>query len=527
VIKEFEKGIDFVMGNVLVKSLRMGCEFLNTPRTTLEGMLRHWEPNAFSHNSVGYFYTRKVQELCPFNVNNKATMDIEFLLDAASKFNFIKIEKTFGCFEDGRDTTTGKSQSKLDYWQPSTFLYMDKYISTIPDEKRDKFFEDRRNGFALMQAHMNRLNQDRLDLIPVSNIPLISVIIPTYNSAKYIEKAVDSILTQGLINLEVIIIDDASTDNTQDLLKKKYLYNPMIKMILHSKNKKQGESRNTGLNVAKGKYIFFLDSDDWLEHETLNYLASIAEEYNAEIVACGIKKVWENNNIEKYHSFAFSSNGGRDALNHFIDYRIGSIVWNKLYLREFIENNKLRFVDSYGKEDVIFTVEAIYACKKYISVNNYFCNYLQRNDSCINSIPNIAHLSSYIQLYSDMIDFVQKIDLCNDKEGEKICQTLIKPHCADDVFPRLINYIRTRTPAEWEQDCLIACKKTLGIKGYALSSFMIEAMRSKTEYVVKENKPMGIFSLKRIIKKYLGTMVHGKFRQSLRKIYYTLRLNRL
>lgn len=526
VIEEFKKGAEFVVGNVLVKSLRLGCEFINTPRITLEGMLRHWEPNAFSHNSLGYFYTRKVQKSCPFNSKNNITMDIEFLLDAASKFTFVKVENTLGCFEDGINTTTGKSQARLDYWQPDMFPYINKYLPLLSEVERTNFLKERRKGFALMQAHMNRLNEERFKLIPTPNIPLISVIIPTYNSAKYIERAVDSILAQGLKNLEVIIIDDASTDNTQDVLRSKYLNNHTVKIILHDKNKKQGESRNTGLNIAKGKYIFFLDSDDWIESKALSHLASIAEEYNVEIVACGINMVWENNKSEKYHAFAFSTKGGRDALNHFIDYRIGSIVWNKLYLREFIERNKLRFVDSYGKEDVIFTLQSVYVCKKYISINNYYCNYFQRSDSCLHSKQTLIHLSSYIQLYSDMIQFIEKIGICSDAEGEKICFDLLKSHCANDVYPRLVDYIQTRSSVVWENECLLACKKVLGVKGYALSSFIVEAMRDKTKYVALENKPINAFSLKRIIKNHFGSIIHGKFRQPLRKIYYTLRLNR-
>lgn len=70
VMAVFEKGASFVVGNVLVMSPRLGTEFINTPRTTLDGMLRHWEPNAFCYNPVGYFYTREVQEHCPFNIHN-------------------------------------------------------------------------------------------------------------------------------------------------------------------------------------------------------------------------------------------------------------------------------------------------------------------------------------------------------------------------------------------------------------------------------------------------------------------------
>ena len=378
VVEEFKKGAEFVVGNILVKSPRLGSEFLNTPRTTLEGMLRHWEPNAFCHNPVGYFYARKVQEGYSFNAKSYATQDLEFLLYSASKFPFVKIEKTLGCFEDTVHTKTGKTQSRLDYWRPGNFPYLEKYVDSMSIDKRVRYKADRRKGYSDLQAHMNTLNKDVSKLLKLESIPAISVIIPTYNCAQYIRRSIDSVLSQGLKNLEVIIVDDASTDDTRDVLDKYFGANNQIKRIVHPENKKLGGARNTGMDVAKGKYLFFLDADDWLEKKSLVHLASIAETYGAEIVACGVNKSWENGRVVRYHSEAFACEGGIEALHHLADYRIGSIVWNKLYLREFIEENKLRFVPQYFHEDVMFTTNAVYLCKKYISINELYYNYFQR-----------------------------------------------------------------------------------------------------------------------------------------------------
>jgi len=141
VIKEFNKGAKFVVGNIEVKSPRLKANFINTPRTTLKGMLRHWEPNAFPVNPVGYFYLKEIQKKCPFNIKNKYTMDLEFLIDVSSKYNFTKIEKTLGCFEDGTDTKTGVSQSKLDYWQIKNFPYIDKYLDIFSNEENRNFLK--------------------------------------------------------------------------------------------------------------------------------------------------------------------------------------------------------------------------------------------------------------------------------------------------------------------------------------------------------------------------------------------------
>lgn len=528
VIGEFKKGADFVMGNILVKSLRLGCEFINVPRTTLEGMLRHWEPNAFSHNSLGYFYTRRVQESCPFNSKNNITMDMEFLLDAASKFSFVKVEKVLGCFEDGVNTTTGKSQAKLDYWHPDMFPYMDKYLLLLSEAERSKFLGERRKGFALMQAHMNRLNQSDFKFISAEDLPLISVIMPTYNCAKYICRSIDSILSQELKNIEIIIIDDVSTDGTIDLLKRNYANNPLIKIISQLKNERQGVARNRGLDLAKGKYIFFMDSDDWIEKGCLLHLSSIAEKYNAEMVACGIDKVWEGGRSEWYHSCAFSCKGGREALYYLADYQIGSVVWNKLYLRQFIEDNKLRFITSYCHEDVMFTASAVYLCKKYISINDLYYKYFQRETSTINSRQSEFHLKSHLRLYFDMVSFIEQIRLCDDPEGEKLCQSLLKAHCSNEVFPRIVNYVKTRTASEWERECQIACCEIFGVKGYALASFMIDAMKQRDtrQVVLTEENHEEKTGLKKFIKKHFDFIVHSKLRRPLKRVYYAFKLNK-
>lgn len=492
VIEEFKKGAKFVIGNVLVKSPRLKCEFINVPRITLEGMLRHWEPNAYSHNPVGYFYSREVQEMCPFNKDNYATMDLEFLLDTASKFEFTRINKTLGCFEDGIDTKTGKTQLRLDYWCPSNFPYIDKYLWIFNEEQKVKFMDDRRNGYVIMQSYMNKINQNYMELIPAKDIPLISIIIPTFNCSQYLCKAVDSVLSQELENFEIIIIDDASTDNTQEIFEKNYKKNSKIKMIIHQENKMLGAARNNGISVAKGKYIFFLDSDDWMEKGALIHLASIAEQYNADIVDCGIQKVFENGKIKPYHANAFSCNGGIEALYHFADYRIASIVWNKLFSLDFINKNKLSFISSYWFEDVMFTINAIYKCKKYISIDNIYMNYFQRSSSYSNSRPTLLNLESNINIYIEIINFIKRIDLCKDEAGRDLCARLLRSHCSNDVFPKMLRYVKSYSNEEWEGQCRSICYERLGVEGYAIADLLIYSLNNiktdaHSQYIMEHN----------------------------------------
>ena len=543
VIEEFKKGAKFVIGNILVKSPRLKTEFLNTPRITLEGMLRHWEPNAFCHNPVGYFYVREVQENCPFNVENYATMDLEFLLDTASKFVFHKVEYTLGCFEDGIKTKTGVTQSRLDYWKPSTFPYLQKHLNGLSIEEKNNYEIDRRNGYVLMQEHMNKLSDYDSKLVNNNKYPLISVIIPTYNCEKYICRAIDSVLSQDFDNIEMIIVDDVSTDNTVKLISEKYGNN--VDIIVKERNEKQGAARNTGLDRARGKYIFFLDADDWIEKGCLKHLCSVAEAYNSEVVACGVNKAWENGRKEFYHGYSLSCDDFNESMNYLIDYRIGTIVWNKLYLRDFIERNKLRFIVPHWHEDVIFSFGVFFLCKSYISISNPYYNYFQRIDSTVNGKQTILHLESYLRLYIDIVTLFKENEINNRTLNTSTYYKLLNAHCSSFIYPQLIRYAKSNK--DWKNDIVYVCMKMLGLNGLAIADFVVMVIAEKIDFYSnfkKENDFMrnkeisifsklfvniyrkiisALFSPRQCFQKYWHKLLNSSLRQLVRKVWYWLR----
>ena len=464
IIKEFEKGSEFVVGNVLVKSSHLNAEFVNIPQISLKSMLRHWEENAFCVNSVGYFYLRRVQELCPFNTSNRASIDLEFLLDARSIFEFTKVDEILGCFEDKKESVTGRTQSRLDYWQPKTFPYIEKYLNGYSENDRLQYEIDRRKGYVNLQGHLNELNSANYDYGSKHSLPLISIIVPTYNCAPYVQRAIDSVLAQELADFEIIIVDDASTDNTLEILGK-YSNISEIKIITHKKNTKQGQARNTGLDMAKGKYVFFLDADDFLEKGCISHLGNIAQIYKADIVACGSSSFWDNGITENFHSAAFACNGGLEALSYFSENYIGSIVWAKLFSRDLIERNHFRFNKNYFHEDVIFTMNSIYACKNYISINDKYYNYFQRQDSTCYSPPTLIHFNSYIMLYCEIVNFIKSNDIAHKPNGYSLAINLINTHWSNAVLPRIHRYIITQTLDEWARECREVCDEFWGENG--------------------------------------------------------------
>jgi len=153
VLPKFRAGVKFVVGDVLVK-MDSGY-FLNSPRLRFQEMLRHWEPNAFPNNPVGYFYRREVQQDLPFNEDNHLIMDLEFLLEASLKTDFEKIDTVLGVYRAFGDTKTLQVQTEPEYWTPKSFQLIEHLIEKLPQEEIERYLKDRDKG--LGQRHREAL----------------------------------------------------------------------------------------------------------------------------------------------------------------------------------------------------------------------------------------------------------------------------------------------------------------------------------------------------------------------------------
>ena len=128
---------------------------------------------------------------------------------------------------------------------------------------------------------------------------LISVIVPVYNVEKYLDKCINSLINQSYNNLEIILIDDGSTDNCGEICDKYALKDNRIKVI-HKKNEGLSAARNLGISISKGDYIIFIDSDDWVDKEILLKLLNLIKKYNSDIAVCDYLLTYdENEYIEK------------------------------------------------------------------------------------------------------------------------------------------------------------------------------------------------------------------------------------
>ncbi|MBU5315062.1 glycosyltransferase [Clostridium bornimense] len=217
----------------------------------------------------------------------------------------------------------------------------------------------------------------------------ISIIIPVFNTERYIEKCFQSAIHQTFKSIEIIIIDDGSTDKSLEIInlfKKKYSF---INVIVQ-KNSGQGEARNNGIKRARGRYITFLDSDDWLEDKCLEEMYSDAIKYDADIVVCNIKKVYEVNSKEIcMPQFTKEELSKYDVLKEILkDDEIKSYPCAKLFKRELFIKNNIFFPKNMYYEDLAIGIKLFYYSNKVILSNYYGYYYLQRSDSTTRKISN-------------------------------------------------------------------------------------------------------------------------------------------
>ena len=192
--------------------------------------------------------------------------------------------------------------------------------------------------------------------------PLISIIVPTYNVEKYIRTCIESILAQTYRNIEVIIVNDGSTDQSLAVISDLICSHHNIKVI-NQKNQGLSVARNTGIDAATGKYIAFVDADDKIKPDFVSSLYQIADKTGADIVRGSFRDF--NGNIPKgwVPDFNVPTNYGTIVLDQFLSSNISFVVWSSIYRLDFINSNHIRFTPGILFEDADFTIRAYMLAK--------------------------------------------------------------------------------------------------------------------------------------------------------------------
>ncbi|MGN6714461.1 glycosyltransferase family 2 protein [Anaerocolumna jejuensis] len=222
---------------------------------------------------------------------------------------------------------------------------------------------------------------------------LVSIIIPVYNTSDYIKHCLDSVCSQTYRNLEIICIDDGSTDGSGEILDE-YAKKDKRIVVIHQKNSGESTARNTGLLNMSGEFVGFVDSDDWIEPEMYENLVKFMQVYDVDIVASNYYKDYDSK-CEKMENACKVPEGvmGRDEWLHYVFERdkykgVTAYIWNKLFKKEFLYRDGVLLM--FDKSimigcDVYFFSQLMCRLNKvYYTSTNYY-HYYQRQSSILHS----------------------------------------------------------------------------------------------------------------------------------------------
>lgn len=286
----------------------------------------------------------------------------------------------------------------------------------------------------------------------------ISVIVPMFNTEKYIETCIDSILVQSLRDFELIIIDDQSTDRSYEIVRSRYcdrasrFFDPRIKLFKNLRNVGPGETRNRGIEMARGKYIQFVDSDDSILENMLETLYNRAEEKNLDVVFMNHVLVPKDSNFVMNSQFAIDrkycgNHSPRQLSSNLLDriyheYINAGLFWMpyfKMIRRDLIVDNRIYFPNLFSGEDMLFQLALFFYLKRAEVIDVGLYLYRFRDESITHSTPEkylretVKMLPSMTKYFRDLwknlpIDFPREHQITLEDHA---FNTLISMHCSD------------------------------------------------------------------------------------------------
>lgn len=228
----------------------------------------------------------------------------------------------------------------------------------------------------------------------------ISVIVPIYNVEKYLNRCIESIINQSYSNLEIILIDDGSTDRCPQLCDDWKKKDKRIKVI-HKINGGLSDARNSGMDIMTGEYASFIDSDDWINETMFEKLLFLMDRYNGDIVECGFQRTDGKVEIKFNGDINITKIDRYNAMKCVVTEDICPVVWNKLYKADLVRDE--RFQIGKCNEDEFWTYRIVDKANKIVQTNEQLYYYYFREESIINEKYSIRRLDGLEARYQRMI----------------------------------------------------------------------------------------------------------------------------
>lgn len=290
-------------------------------------------------------------------------------------------------------------------------------------------------------------------------MPEISVIVPVYNVGKLVKRCLDSLINQSFKDIEIIIINDGSTDDSEDYLRP-YLADNRIIYIKNEKNEGLGNARNRGISHSSSKFISFVDSDDWIDLDLYKVMLENAANTNSDIIICGVQNEYENcicskeryryiysNVISKEKAISLLS---RSEANN---YMISPVVWNKIYKKNLLTENNITFLGNSYWEDNLYSFQIFTQAKKISIVPSVYYHYYQRENSITNTfskkhiddlIISYKMLKSYLEENSFDVKYQKEFYSYLDRAIASLLDILFKGESTVSMQKKYIIYLYTQ-----------------------------------------------------------------------------------
>lgn len=239
--------------------------------------------------------------------------------------------------------------------------------------------------------------------------PLLTVVIPVYNVEKYLKRCVESVLVQGWHNYDILLVDDGSTDSSPQICDD-YVKAYDFISVIHKENGGLSEARNTGISHAKGEYVYFPDSDDWLEPQTFTELAEVLESQEFELVSFNREFVKGEEDAIVSDPLVTQVFGGKDAFVQMLKHSyITGFANDKIYKKSLFIDNNISFPKGKYYEDLGTNYKLFLSTKNVFATNQKYYHYLIDNPDSITQSCNEQKFSDMFGFYKDIFysDFVR------------------------------------------------------------------------------------------------------------------------
>lgn len=252
---------------------------------------------------------------------------------------------------------------------------------------------------------------------------LISIIVPVYNIEQYLPRCIESLINQTYHNIEIILVDDGSLDKSGEICDE-YAKRDKRIIVIHKENGGLSDARNRGLDIAKGDYIMFIDSDDWIEEDSCETLNRLAFEYNADIVVFGLNTVFSSGKTIRSKK-GLTGLADKNMCMKFLIYNVSkggifNYVCNKLYSSQLFKD--LKFPIGRLAEDQDTTYKLIHKSQRIYVTDQALYNYYQREGSITTTQYYPRLIRDYHELLLKRLEFIQ--EHYSELENYQIAQIL-------------------------------------------------------------------------------------------------------